>query len=124
MLDLLKGVNNGELRFQIEHNDSKNQMKEVLFFELADWFFNYVQQALNHLDKKHLRSLIEDTLQLPRFKLPEEYYLANKEESREAANLLRKADADSYIIKATEYHSKKSAKDILVSFLKKIYASV
>ena len=104
--------------------DSKNQMKEVLFYELADWFFNYVQQALNHLDKKHLRSLIEDTLQLPRFKLAEEYYLTNKEESREAANLLRKADADSYIIKATEYHSKKSAKDLLISFLKKIYASV
>lgn len=104
--------------------DSKSQMEKVLFFEQADWFFKYVQQALDHLDEKQLTYLIEATLQLPRFKIAREYYLTNKEESREAANLLRNADADSYIIKAREYHDRKSVKDILVSFLKKIYASI
>lgn len=29
MMDLLKGINNGELRFQIELNDLKNQMNRI-----------------------------------------------------------------------------------------------
>lgn len=105
-------------------DDSRSQMEKVLFFEQADWFLYYVQQAMDHLDKKQLTALIENTLQLPRFKIAREYYLTNKEDDREEVNLLRKADAESYIIKAKENNGNKSAKDITVGFLKKIYASV
>lgn len=48
----------------------------------------------------------------------------NSEENWDAVNLLRKADAKEYILKAKEYKNKKDIKSTIIQFVKKVYSSI
>ncbi|MBO4939126.1 MAG: glycosyltransferase family 2 protein [Oscillospiraceae bacterium] len=121
-LDIIKKY---QLRFWERYQGgSRDLIRNILFSEVAGWFFAYVQQALDNLNEAELITLINETLQYPHFILARNYYLTETEESWDAVDLLRKGDAREYIQKAKEYHDHRSVKDTIIQFLKKIYASI
>lgn len=103
--------------------NSQESIKNILFSEVAGWFFHYIQQGLDYLNDEELINLINESLQLPRFIQAREYYM-NSEENWDAVNLLRKADAKEYILKAKEYKNKKDIKSTIIQFVKKVYSSI
>lgn len=103
---------------------STELIRKILFSEIAGWFFAYVQQALDNLNEAELITLINDTLQYPRFMLAREYYMNKPEENWDAVNLLRKGDAHEYIQKAKKYHNKRSIKNAIKKILKHIHDSI
>ena len=104
--------------------NSKDAIEKHLFSEVAGWFFNYIQQALEHLNEEELVLLINDVLQYPRFILTREYYMNRVKENWDAVNLLRKSDAQEYIKKAKEYHNNRKTKDTIKKILKRIFAFI
>lgn len=103
---------------------SRERIRNVLFSEVAGWFFAYVQQALDNLNETELITLINETFRYPRFILARDYYLRETEESWDAVDLLRKGDAREYIQKAKEYHDNRRVRDTIKRILKQIYASI
>lgn len=102
--------------------DNREKIEQVLFSEVAGWFFVYVQQCLEYLDDRELYDMISDTLCLDSFILARQYYLDNKEENWDAINLLRKADPNAYIEKAKSCKHRVSLKEYLRRMLKWIYS--
>ena len=102
----------------------KQPIKQILFSELAGWFFYYIQQALDYLDEEELILLINNVLQYPRFILAREYFMKLPQAKWDSVNLLRKADAKEYIQKAKEYHANRKLKDTVKEMLKQIYAII
>lgn len=102
--------------------NAKGKIKEILFSELAGWFFYYIQSALDHTSEDELKSIINDALLLPRFIVAREYFSKEKSDSI-AINLLCMANAERYIECAKEQHNKTFKKRVL-DLLKLIYASI
>lgn len=103
--------------------DSKESIRKILFSEVVGWFYLYIQQGLDYLNDAELINLINESLQLPTFIQAREYYMNNKE-NWEAVNLLRKANAKEYIIKAKKCYNKKDIRQIIIKFVKKVYSSI
>ena len=59
----------------------KDKMQNILYSEVAGWFYVYVQQGLTHLKEDQLKELITDTLCLPNFQLARKYYIHESSES-------------------------------------------
>ena len=104
--------------------ESKESIRDVLFSEIAGWFFIYVQQALDHLNEDELRTLINDSLSQNSFVMAREYYLNKTEDHAEEVELLRRADASEYIAKAKQRHDNRSVKDSIRKVLKTIYTNL
>ena len=102
----------------------KDRIENVLFSEVAGWFYIYIQQALEHLSEEEVTNMINETLQYPSFVLTREYYLNKPEETAQNIELIRKANAAEYIKKAKECRKNKSIKDKILDLLKHIYASI
>lgn len=102
--------------------NDKEKIQNILFSEIAGWFFIYIQQALGYISDKELIQLISDTLCLPNFILARQYYLEHSKENWEAVNLLRKADSNEYLNKAKIYERKQHVKNSLRQILKRIYS--
>lgn len=121
----LDAIKRYQLRFLDRyHAGPKEKMLKALHSEVAGWFFIHVQQALDHLDDRELRCMITETLALPSFMLSQEYYADHMEENREAACLLRKADADAYIERAREKRRKVNVREKIKKLLRHIYISI
>ena len=105
-------------------SDSKDRIENVLFSEVAGWFYIYIQQALEQLSEEEVFNMINETLQYTSFKLARDYYLNKPEEDSENIDLIRKADANEYIKRAKECHKNKTIKDKAFDLLKHIYASI
>ncbi len=104
-----------------------NRKKEIVntcFMEITGWFFFYIRQGLNSVSEKHIKELINESLQLPNFKKAQEYFKNESAASGELVELFKLADAERYIEKAKQKNSKKSVKDDLISILKKIYKTI
>lgn len=104
--------------------DEKEKMQRTAICEIAGWFFVYIQQALDYLTDKELHDLISDILKLESFVLARKYFLNRSGDDWEAANLLRKADAQEYIVKAKIYKKKCSVKEKIYKIMKYIYAAI
>lgn len=127
-MHMMKDVDNikkYQLKY-LEHyqGDYKEHIENVLFSEVAAWTFLYIQRALEYLNEAELIMLINEILSQPRFVLAREYYVKRSEEKWDAVDLLRKADAHEYIIKAKENCGKQKVKDIVRDVLKQIYTSI
>lgn len=94
-------------------------LKKNLFSEMAGWFIVYLREATDYLDKDDLRKIVTNTLELPRFKLAQQYYKENPE-GWEGATLLMNADVEGYI-KTANIKSKKTLKSILIQVIKSIW---
>ena len=93
-------------------------LRRILFSEMAGWFLGYLREARDHVDKDELRRIVVNTLELPRFKLAQQYYKENPEDW-EGARLLMNADVEEYI-KSANIKSQKTLKTALIQVLKSI----
>lgn len=125
VMDDVDNIKNIQLSFLKEYDGaSKEIMERNLFAEVAGWFFCYIQQAVDYLDDEQLISLINKTIKLPHFELARNYFVNVNNENWEAVNLLRKADAKEYIIKAKEAKKANKLKAGFKGIIKKIYTSI
>ena len=110
----------------LEGREDKDQLEKILFSELAGWFFIWVRQAESCLNDDELKGYIERTLKYPSFVLAHDYYLEHDNETWEAAELLRQADAEMYIKRARQEGKKSNSniKQIILEILKKIYKTL
>lgn len=100
-----------------------HKIKQLLFGEMAAWFFLFIQQAMLHMDIKSLEKLIEKVLEYPSFAEGKRYYLEHQTENWMAVNLLRKGSVKEYIKEAkkageTRRGCRKRIKDGLLKLYK------
>ncbi len=103
--------------------ERKEEIKSIMYSEIAGWFYGYVKEAHQYLEEEERRKLIQESLELPRFQTAREYY-ANREAESEAIQLLKEGDVERYmsasLVKPRGFHPKKA----FVNLLKKIYISI
>ena len=106
------------------NGEGKDRIIRNLYADVAGWFFAYIQEGLKHLSEDDLKKLVEEILQLPRFKMARQYFVEKQDEQWEAVNLLRLADSDEYIKRARMRVKKKSLKERIYNLLRKVYISI
>jgi len=101
----LNTVKQYQLKFiekeSIDNIDNKDKIINVLFSEVAAYFFLHIQQGLDVLTREEMVTYIKEILELPAFVQAREYYKSNNEQW-EAVRLLREADPEKYISAACE----------------------
>lgn len=102
----------------------RDEMERRIFSEVAGWLFCYVREATAVLDTEDVVRLIDESLALERFVLAREYFSSHPEESWEAAELLRRADADEYLRHAELYKKNRTLRQRLASLLRRIYGAI
>ncbi len=114
----------------IERRSSEEIDKKIiyrnLFGEIAAWVFVWIQQALQEIDEKELKIIMDSVLSLPSFKKAQEYFINNTQEKWLAVDLLRKYDADEYIRVAKEHNltHKVGIKNQIITFAKELYRKI
>ena len=103
-----------------KYNDT-SKIKSILYSEMAGWFLYYLKESKKYLTEDELVSLINNTLELPRFKLAHDYY-KNNTDNWEPVRLLRKADPEEYVKCLCSYKTpfKSKVAEILKMIVKKI----
>lgn len=104
--------------------EEKEQIKEILFAEIANWLFVYVCQGVGILSDKQISDLICEALKLPRFELAKQYYSDKPIPYTVPVDLLRESNADKYIQCAKESAHKRSLKNTIRELLKRLYISI
>ena len=124
-MDDLNFIKISQLHF-LQHRDDRARLESILFSETASWFFLWVCQAEQRLDDAALTEKIAHILHLPGFIMAHNYYLERSDEDWEAAQLLREANAEQYIINAKRANAehRRSVKELLYTAMKKAYASI
>lgn len=98
------------------------KIQQMLFSEIAGWFYVYIQQGLDHLTEGELSKLITDTLCLSSFVLARQYFLASSGNDWDATQLLRQADPNKYIESAKQTRGNQLIKKKLLDILKYLYS--
>lgn len=116
-------------RYQLEffercEETRRDEIERRLFSEVAGWLFFYVREACEVLDSTEVGKLIRESLERERFVLAREYFLSHPEENWEAAELLRRGDAQEYIRHAELYRESIGLSEKIKSLLRRIYAAI
>ena len=120
----LDSIKKYQIKFLKEYQgEEKDRIENIMFSEIADWFYYYIQDARKNLDDDQVRKLIAESLELPSFRIAREYYL-NRNEGAELVDLLRNADVDAYMMKTKDSVKKPTVKETIIKALKKAYKAI